>query len=66
MHSLSDAYRLRAALIAERSEERAAAKAVAEPVMAKKPHTSAAPVTPSAERRPVFSFGALLRLPALR
>lgn len=58
MHFLSDAYRLRTAIMAERAEERAkAASATAAPVIAH------APVAPAAPKRPAFSFGRVLRFP---
>ena len=61
MHFLSDAYRLRDAIKAERAEERAkfaAAKAAAAPAA-----IAHAPSAPAAPKRPSFSLGRILRFP---
>ena len=61
MHFLSDAYRLRTAILAERAEERA--KAAAVKAAAPAPAIAHAPVAPDAPKRPGFSFGRILRFP---
>lgn len=60
MYFLSDAYRLRDAIMAERAEERAKAAAAKAAAPVPTPH---APVATTAPKRPAFSFGRILRFP---